>query len=271
MEVNRPDRQGRRRGKSDAVDADAAARTVQAGEATAVPKAQDGVVEMVRSLRVARHSAVKARTKAVNAVKALLVTAPAGLRERLDGLPTAALVRRAAALEPAGWRAQRRRACWQRAASPGANRHLDAGVRLLCEELERLTARRAPALRARPGAGPEVAAALLVCARDNPAGLRSEAAFAALCGTSPVEASSGMTRRHRLNRGGTGRPTPRCTGSWWCGCAGTSPPATTWPGAPPRARPPKRSCAASSATSPGRSSPCYTSWASRTRQPPLDL
>ena len=101
MEVNRPDRQARRRrGKSDAVDADAAARTVQAGEATAVPKAQDGVVEMVRSLRVARHSAVKARTQAVNAVKALLVTAPAGLRERLDGLPTAALVRRAAALEP---------------------------------------------------------------------------------------------------------------------------------------------------------------------------
>jgi Transposase len=77
VEVNRPDRATRRRhGKSDPVDADAAARSVQAGQATSVPKAQDGVVEMLRALRVARASAVKARTQAVNAIKALLVTAP---------------------------------------------------------------------------------------------------------------------------------------------------------------------------------------------------
>ena len=66
LEVNRPDRATRRRlGKSDPVDADAAARTIQAGEATGVPKAQNGTVEMVRSLRVARQTAVKARTQAV--------------------------------------------------------------------------------------------------------------------------------------------------------------------------------------------------------------
>jgi transposase len=81
-------------------------------------------------------------------------------------------------------------------------RHLDAEVQALSDELERLTTSHAPALRALLGVGPEVAAALLVCAGDNPARLASEAAFAALCGTSPVQASSGKTRRHRLNRGG---------------------------------------------------------------------
>jgi transposase len=101
LEVNRPDRATRRRrGKSDPVDADAAARTVQAGEATGVPKAQDGVVEMLRALRVARQTAVKARTQAINAIKALLVTAPTELREPLDGLATPKLVGAAAALEP---------------------------------------------------------------------------------------------------------------------------------------------------------------------------
>jgi transposase len=203
VEVNRPDRQARRRrGKSDPVDADAAARTVQAGEATGVPKAQDGVVEMVRALRVARQSAVKARTQAVNAVKALLVTAPAELREQLDGLPTAALLRQAAALTPGRVESPTTACVLAVRSLAGRYRHLDAEVQLLSEELERLTTRHAPALRALPGVGPEVAAALLVAAGDNPERLRSEAAFAALCGTSPVEASSGMPRRHRLNRGG---------------------------------------------------------------------
>jgi transposase len=82
------------------VDADAAARAVQAGEATGVPKAQDGVVEMARALRVARQTAVKARTQAIKALKGLLVTAPAELREQLAGLPTGRLVGAAAALDP---------------------------------------------------------------------------------------------------------------------------------------------------------------------------
>jgi transposase len=91
LEVNRPDRATRRRfGKSDPVDADAAARTVQAGEATGIPKAQDGTVEMTRALRVARQSAVKA----------LLVNAPVELREQLDGLSTTRLVGQAVMLAP---------------------------------------------------------------------------------------------------------------------------------------------------------------------------
>ncbi len=203
VEVNRPDRQlRRRRGKSDPVDADAAARTVQAGEATGTPKAQDGTVEMVRSLRVARQTAVKARTQAVNAIKALLVTAPAELREQLDGLSTGRLVRHAATLEPGTPATPTAAAMLALHTLAVRYQHLDAEIQRLTGELDRLTASHAPALRALLGVGPEVAAALLVCAGDNPARLHSEAAFAALCGTSPVEASSGKTRRHRLNRGG---------------------------------------------------------------------
>ena len=203
VEVNRPDRRARRRrGKSDAVDADAAARAVQAGEATGVPKAQDGVVEMLRALRAARQTAVKARTQAINALKGLLVTAPAELREQLGGLPTGRLVGAAAELElgtlttPTAAVRLALRGLGQR------YQHLDAEIALLTEQLDALTARHAPKLRDLHGVGPDCAAALLIAAGDNPRRLHSEAAFAALCGTSPVEASSGKTRRHRLNRGG---------------------------------------------------------------------
>jgi transposase len=203
VEVNRPDRQARRRrGKSDAVDADAAARAVQAGEATGVPKAQDGVVEMLRALRAARQTAVKARTQAINAPKGLLVTAPAELREQLGGLPTGRLVGAAAELEVGTLTTP---TAAVRLALRGLARryqHLDAEIALLTEQLDALTARHAPKLRDLHGVGPDCAAALLIAAGDNPRRLHSEAAFAALCGTSPVEASSGKTRRHRLNRGG---------------------------------------------------------------------
>lgn len=203
VEVNRPDRQARRRhGKSDPVDAEAAARTVQAGEATVVPKAGDGVVEMLRCLRVARATAVKARTQAGNAIKALVVTAPAELRERLRGLSTVKLVRTAAAFTPGT--ATTPTAATMLALASLAVRHqtLTAEIQTLDSELERLTAAAAPRLRALFGIGPESAAVLLVAAGDNPQRLRSEAAFAMLCGTSPVEASSGKIVRHRLNRGG---------------------------------------------------------------------
>jgi transposase len=203
LEVNRPDRQARRRrGKSDPVDADAAARTVQAGEATGTPKTQDGTVEMVRALRVARQSAVKARTQAINSLKGLLVTAPTELREQLAGLPTIRLIGQAATLDPgplatptaATMLALRGLAC--------RCQHLDAEISLLTDTLDQLTATAAAKLRQLTGVGPDSAAALLIAAGDNPQRLRSEAAFAALCGSSPVQASSGKTVRHRLNRGG---------------------------------------------------------------------
>jgi transposase len=203
LEVNRPDRATRRRrGKSDPVDADAAARTVQAGEATGVPKAQDGVVEMLRALRVARQTAVKARTQAINAIKALLVTAPSELREQLDGLATPKLVGAAAALEPGTLTTPTAATMLALRGLAQRYQHLDAEISLLTSRLDQLTTQTAPALRELLGIGPDSAAALLIAAGDNPGRLRSEAAFAALCGASPVEASSGKTRRHRLNRGG---------------------------------------------------------------------
>jgi transposase len=202
-EVNRPDRAARRRrGKSDPVDADAAARTVQAGEAAGMPKAQDGAVEMVRALRVARQTAVKARTQAINAIKALLVTAPDELREQLAGLTTTRLIRQAATLDPGALATPT--AATMLALSGLARRcqQLNAEITLLAAKLDQLTSTAAPKLRQLLGVGPDSAAALLVAAGDNPRRLRSEAAFAALCGSSPVEASSGKTVRHRLNRGG---------------------------------------------------------------------
>jgi transposase len=101
VEVNRPDRAARRRqGRSDPLDAQAASRAVQVGQATVTPKAGSGQVEMIRSLRVARQTAMRSRTQAVNALRALLVTAPAGLREQLRGRSATRLVGAAAELEP---------------------------------------------------------------------------------------------------------------------------------------------------------------------------
>ena len=101
VEVNRPDRSVRyRKGKSDPTDAEMAARAVLAGVADATPKSGKGEVEMIRMLKSAKDSAVKARTQAVNQMKALVVTAPAELRETLDGLTTSALVKRCRSFRP---------------------------------------------------------------------------------------------------------------------------------------------------------------------------
>ena len=206
FEVNRPDRATRRRkGKSDPLDADAAARAVQAGDAAGLPKAGTGTVEMLRVLRVARQSALKARTQATNALRALLVTAPAELREQLRGLSKTTLPRTAAALDPGQLTSPTAatmlalRSGWSAGLGPG-RRH--AALTALEAEINRLVARHATPLLALFGVGPDSASALLVAAGDNPERLCSEAAFAALCGVSPVEASSGKTVRHRLNRGG---------------------------------------------------------------------
>jgi transposase len=202
-EVNRPDRQARRqRGKSDPVDAQAAARTVQAGQATAIPKAGDHLVEMVRCLRVARTTAAKARTQTANALRALVVTAPAELREQLRDLPIGRLASTAARLRSGP--VVTTTAATKLALRLLGERYqaLDAELARVDAELDRLTTQAAPELRQLCGVGPEVAGALLVAAGDNPRRLRSEAAFSMLCGASPIPASSGKTIRHRLNRGG---------------------------------------------------------------------
>jgi transposase len=185
LEVHRPDRSARRRrGKSDPVDAEAAARAVLAGQATAIPKTGSHLVEMVRCLRVARATAVKARTQAANALRALVVTAPAELREQLRGLTTGRLVGTAARLRPGP--VLTTTAATKLALRLLGQRYqaLDAELAAVDAELDRLTAQAAPRLRRLCGIGPEIAGALLVAAGDNPGRLRSEAAFSMLCGAS---------------------------------------------------------------------------------------
>jgi transposase len=175
---------------------------VQAGDATVTPKAGTGQVEMIRSLRVARQTAMRARTQTINALKALLVTAPAELREQLRGRSVTRLVRAAAALAPGPITSPL--AAAMLALRTLARRHqaLSAEIDSLTSELDRLTARAAPRLVALFGVGQDSAGALLVAAGDNPGRLRSDACFSMLCGSSPIQASSGKTTRHRLNRGG---------------------------------------------------------------------
>ncbi|WP_329461187.1 IS110 family transposase [Streptomyces sp. NBC_01431] len=202
-EVNQPDKAlRRRRGKTDAIDAAAAAQAVLSGRATATAKTTDGPVEAVRMFKMAKSSAVKSRSQAINQLKAVLVSADPALRESLAGLSNPKLIRRCSELEDSA------------GATPAmAARHtlrlLASRIRHLTEEINDLTRRitsaitsYAPKLLDCYGVGPDTAAALLIAAGDNPDRMGGEASFAALCGVSPVEASSGKTQRRRLNRGG---------------------------------------------------------------------
>ncbi|MGI8416164.1 MAG: IS110 family transposase [Nakamurella sp.] len=203
IEVMRTDRRDRRlRGKSDTLDAENAARAVLAGQATATPKSADGMVEMIRQVKVAKDVAVKARTSAMISLKQVIVNAPPQLREELQPLSKMALINRCAGLRPGQittilasakytLRAIARR--WQQ-----LNTEITAHEKLLTQ----LTAQAAPNLTAAFAVGPDTAAEMLIVAGDNPERIRSEPAFAKLCGVAPIPASSGMTTRHRLNRGG---------------------------------------------------------------------
>lgn len=203
VEVTRAARIGRRHlGKNDTRDAEAAARSVLSGQASAKPKARDGIVESIRVLRNARASAVKARTQAVIHLKNLVVTAPDELRESLDALTTKQLVARCAGMRRTGkLDALSATRCAMRTLAR-RHQHLSAEVSDLDEQLAKLTKLAAPRLLDQPGVGQEIAARLLLTAGDNPTRIRNDSALAALCGASPVEASSGKTTRHRLNRGG---------------------------------------------------------------------
>lgn len=203
IEVTRPNRQHRRRhGKSDPADAIGAARAVLAGDATGTPKSQTGTVEAVRLLRVARRSALKARTQAANQLHAVVDTAPAELRQRLGSVNTEQLVALAARLHRCHPGTPHAAAKLTLRVLARRWEALDNEIAELDAHLDELTAEAAPTLRAINGVGPQNAAALLAAAGDNPDRLRSAASFAALCGTSPIDASSGRQQRHRLNRGG---------------------------------------------------------------------
>ncbi|MGP4089992.1 IS110 family transposase [Streptomyces sp. KR55] len=202
-EVNQPDKAARRRhGKTDAVDAEAAARAVLSGRATAAAKTSDGPVEMLRLFKLAKGSAIKSRTQAINQLKSVLVSADVTLRESLAGLTNPLLFKRCAELETPD-------ASGPASAARVTLRLLARRIQHLTDEINDLNKRIAEAVKVSTpgllevhGVGPDSAAVLLICAGDNPERVDSEASFAALCGTSPVEASSGKTQRRRLNRGG---------------------------------------------------------------------
>jgi transposase len=201
-EVSRPDRAARRRqGKSDPLDAYAAARAALAGHGTAVPK--DASTAALRALLSARRSAVKAHTAATNQVKALLVTGPAELRERYRHHSTPALIAALARCRPAAHRDPTTIAVLTAAKSLAQRAaFLEQQKQNLTDHLELLVRQINPALRAAYGVGTDTAAQLLVTAGTNPHRFRNEASFAALCGAAPVPASSGKITRHRLSRGG---------------------------------------------------------------------
>jgi transposase len=178
VEVNRPNRQLRRqRGKSDTVDAEAAARAAVSGTATGTPKSQDGMVESIRLLRLARRSAMKARTQTANQLHAVVQSAPAVLQELLRGQSLAKLVpmvrrfRRLAPVTPLAAARFTLKSLANRWAVP------EAEIRRLDHQLELLVSAAAPRLVALTGVGTETGGALLVAIGDNPDRLHSEAAF----------------------------------------------------------------------------------------------
>ena len=203
VEVDRSDRQDRRRqGKSDPLDAVSAARAAQSGRARGAPKGRDGAVEAIRALMVARRSAAGERTRTINQARALILTGPDDLRARFARHTAAALIAGLASLRP-------RPGDVAGHATRVAVRELGRRAVFLDGQLERLdeliiplVSAQAPGLLALYGIGPHTAALLLIAAGDHPGRLRSEAAWAHLCGAAPISASSGKVTRYRLNSGG---------------------------------------------------------------------
>lgn len=203
VEVARPNRAERRnRGKSDTLDAENAARAVLAGTTTAIPKTRDGLVEAIRVLHTTRAGAVRARTAALNQFNGLLVAAPEVVAERLRGLSRTRQVGAASAFRPGDLTDPAH--ATRRALRNLARRiqDLTAEITATTNDLRRLTQQAAPELVEQSGVGPDTAAQLLITLGDHPERVATPAAFAALCGVSPVPASSGKTVRHRLSRGG---------------------------------------------------------------------
>lgn len=205
LEVNQPHKHLRsRRGKSDAIDAEAAARKVLAGEVQVIPKDTTGIVESIRQLRVAREGALKARSAALCQLGDLLVTAPPELRESLPRKTLLGQSRLCAKLRPDGSRLSEPLQAAKFALRSLARRiaALDEEIKELDEKLRELVRRAAPRTTELLGVGIQHTGQLLVTAGQNIDRLRSEAAFAHLCAAAPIPASSGLTQRHRLNPGG---------------------------------------------------------------------
>lgn len=173
------------------------------GQATALPKAGTSTVEMIRHLKVARDTAVKSRTQAMVTLKTIIVNAPTALREQLESLTgTMKLIRYLAALRPGSLSSTTASAKLALRALARRWLALHAEIKEHDIHLDALTQACAPEMRKAPGISTGTTAEMLILVGDNPERIRSEAAFAKLCGACPIPASSGKSNRHRLNRGG---------------------------------------------------------------------
>jgi transposase len=205
LEVTAPDRHDRRkRGKDDHLDAEAAAHAAFAGIRTVTPKTRDGMIEALRVLKACRKTAVQARRIALQMIGNTIVSAPDALRDSLRKMTRMQLIRNLAASRPdmTGYRDMDM--AYRIALKSLGRRYLelhdeiadlDAMIKAIIDDL-------APQMVTRNSIGYNGAAQMLITAGGNPERLKSEASFAALCGVSPIPASSGKKTRHRLNRGG---------------------------------------------------------------------
>jgi len=205
VEVDRPNRQTRRRlGKSDPIDAEAAARAVLSGTATVIPKHRDGPVEQIRVLMVARRSAKTQRSETLTQLRSIVLCGPEQIRVRFKDRPPTGLITEAAGMRP------------RKGSDPVVYttntvirglavriENLDDEMGIIDDALTDLIHHTAPSLLELYGVGVVTAATLLVTAGDNPGRLRSERSWASLCGVAPIPTGSGKTSgRVRLNRGG---------------------------------------------------------------------
>jgi transposase len=205
LEVTTPDKQDRRkRGKNDDLDAQNAAHAAFSGKRTVTPKSRDGMIEALRVLKACRKTAIAARRVALQMIQNTIVCAPDELRETLRNMTRMQLVRTLAAWRPDLTDYRNLASAYRISLKSLGRRYvelhdeiadLDTMIIAIVDEL-------APELVARDSIGHESAAQLILTAGDNVQRVGSEASFAALCGVSPVPASSGKTIRHRLNRGG---------------------------------------------------------------------
>ena len=205
LEVDRPDRTDRRRrGKSDTFDAICAAQAALVGRRASIPKSRDGKVESLRVLKLTRATAIRARTKALQLLRHHIVSAPEELRDQVRNLTRMQLIRLCAAWRPDTVGFRDPVVATRISLKSLARRILELNDEIadLDAFIEPLVRELAPQLIAASCIGIETAGQLLVTFGDNPGRIRSEAAFAMLCGVAPLPASSGMTQRHRLNRGG---------------------------------------------------------------------
>lgn len=205
IEVNRPDLATRAtQGKSDPIDAEAAAHAVRTGRARVLPKATDGVVASIRALKNTRDAFVATRSRFFSQLRDMITTAPDELRDQLLPLTSQKRVAVAAALRPDLSRLTDpvQATKWSLRSLAQQIQALDEQVATIDRSLDGLVADVVPTLIAKPQFGTQTAAQLLITAGHNIGRLRTEAQFARLTGAAPIPASSGKSTRMRLSRGG---------------------------------------------------------------------